>query len=315
MEYVCQKATKKDIDIITSIKIVTMIDEVMDKKLSHSERTKIEEAIKSDIKDNYDKYSILYVNRIRAGVFVTVPYKNGIMIDEIYIFDGYRDKGIATSIIESVIKDNYFTYIWLYSNNKDFLRLLKKIGFVKMDEKNRIIIMGISDVGPKILEQMKDIKIGYVDRKGNYYHNCNNDFKEVYYLQKPQDLLNTKIGLCFDQVELERFLLSKYGFNLRTYYLLYQDGPLGPAHAFLLYKSNDRYYWIENAWYKYKGIHEYETKDLAFLDISKKFAQTIVNCKKDKLKLYEYDKPRSGSNYERFSVNAFNGRIVKLFRS
>ena len=53
VEFVCTNATKKDIDVITSIKLVTMIDNVMDKKLSYEERKKIEDTIKKEIKENY----------------------------------------------------------------------------------------------------------------------------------------------------------------------------------------------------------------------------------------------------------------------
>ena len=315
LEFVCTNATKKDIDVITSIKMVTMIDDVMDRKLSHDERKKIEDAIKEETKDNYEKYQIVYVNRKRAGVFITVPYKNGVMIDEIYLFEEYRNKGIGTSIINS-IRDVYnFTYIWLYIDNDDMYRFLKRIGFVEVDRKRRIIIMRINDVAPKILKSMSDIRNGFVDRKGNYYNLCRENFYDVYYLQKPQDLLESKVGLCFDQVELERFLLGKYDIPLRSYYLIYQDGLLGPAHSFVLYKDNEKYYWLENSWSKYRGIHEYESKESAYLDIAKKFGETIKDFKKDKLKLYEFEKPRYGSSYEKYKINAFNGRVIKLFRS
>ena len=307
-------ATKKDIDVITSIKLVTMIDDFMDKKLSHEERKKIEEAIKKEIKDNFDKYQIVYVNKKRAGVYITVPYKNGVMVDEIYLFDEYRNKGIGTSIINSIRDNNHFTYIWLYQDNKDMYRFLKRMGFVDYERNNRLIIMRINNVGPKILKILSDIKNGYVDRKGNYYHICKTDFYDIYYLQKPQDLLESKVGLCFDQVELERYFFNKYDIKFRTYYLIYQDGLLGPAHSFLIYKDNNKYYWLENSWYKYRGIHEYESKESAYLDIAKKFGATINGFKKDRLKLYEFEKPRYGSGYEKYKVNAFNGKVIKLFR-
>ncbi len=307
-------ANKKDIDIITSIKLVTMIDDVMDKKLSHEERKKIEEAIKIEIKENYDKYQIIYVDKKRAGVYIAVPYKNGVMIDELYLFDEYRDKGIGTSIINNIRGNNGITYIWLYKDNKEMYRFLKRIGFEEYESKNRIVIMKINDAAQNILKQMEDIKIGYADRKGNYYHNCKDDFYDVYYLQKPQDLMESKVGLCFDQVELERFLLSKYDMDLRTYYLIYQDGLLGPSHSFLIYKDNNKYYWLENSWLKHRGIHEYESKESAFLDIANKFGKTIINFKKEKLKLYEFEKPRYGTGYEKYKINAFNGKVIKIFR-
>ena len=314
VEFVCTNATKKDIDVITSIKLVTMIDNVMDKKLSYEERKKIEDTIKKEIKENYMQYQIIYVDKKRAGVYITVPYKKGVMIDEIYLFEEFRNKGIGTKIINNIRNEYSFTYIWLYKDNKDMYRFLRRIGFMDYDVNNRILIMRINDIGPKIIKQMETIRNGFVDRRGNYYHRCKEDFYDVYYLQKPQDLMESNVGLCFDQVELERFYLSKYDINLRTYYLIYQDGLLGPSHSFLIYKDNNKYYWLENSWLKHRGIHEYESKESAFLDIANKFGKTIINFKKERLKLYEFEKPRYGTGYEKYKVNAFNGKVIKIFR-
>ena len=71
---------------------------------------------------------------------------------------------------------------------------------------------------------------------------------------------------------------------------------------------------LENAWLKYRGIHEYNTKEAAYLDIAHKFAKTIPNCKVEKLKLYEFEKPRYGINYDRYKNNALNGKVIRLSR-
>lgn len=314
MEYVCHDATKRDIEIITSIRLVTMVDDEMDKKLSHEERTKLKDKINKDIKENYDKYKIIYVDKKKAGIYMIVPYLKGTMLDIIYLFEEYRNNGIGTRIINKIREEYDFTYVWSHKTSTRFIKFLKKLGFSTYEESNRITILRSMDFAARLLEDMKDFKVGYVDRKGSYYRNIDNTFLENYYLQKPSDSMKTRIGLSFDQVEVERYILSKLDVSFRTYYLLYQENVLGPAHSFLLYKDNNKYYWLENTWLKYRGVHEYNSKEEAFIDIANKFCKTINNFRKDRLKLYEYDKPRYGITYERYKNNAISGKIIRLSR-
>ena len=314
MTYTVEKATKKDIEILTSIKLLTMIDDVMDQMLSYEERSKIKSTISKEIKDNYANYNIIYIDKKKAGAYSIAPYKKGIMIDELFLFEEYRNNEVGTNIINDIRKDYDNTYIWFYQNNTDLKRLLISLDFQEYEVNNRIEIMKTNDAPRRILDNISDIKIGFSDRKGNLYHNIKQNFNEVFYLRKPEDILSSRIGLCFEQVELERFLLSKYDLKLRTYFLLYQESNLGSSHAFVIYKDNEKYYWLENAWLKYRGIHEYKTKEEAYLDIAYKFGKTIPNFKRDKLKLYEFEKPRYGISYEKYKNNAFNGHVIRLSR-
>ena len=314
MKYTIENANKKDIEIITSIKLLTMIDDVMDKKLSQEERNKIKDTVRKEIKEEYSNYKVIYVDKKKAGAFATVPFKKGVMIDELFLFAEYRNHKIGTGIINSIRELYDHTYIWLYQENEDLMRLLISLGFQKAETKNRIIIMKTNDVPRRILKSMNNIKLGYADRKGNLYHVFNKKFNDIFYLRKPEDIIQSNIATNFEQVELERFLLSKQDISFRTYFLLYQENIPSASHSFVIYKDNDRYYWLENAWIKYRGIHEYSTKEAAYLDIAHKFAKTIPNCKIEKLKLYEFEKPRYGISYEKYKNNAFDGKVIRLSR-
>jgi len=314
MDYTLKDATKKDIEIINGIKLITMIDEEMDKKLTHTEKEKIKSKIEQEVKENYTNYKIIFVGKKIAGVYSAVPYQKGIMIDELYLFEEFKNKGIASSIINNIKNNNDFTYMWYYDKNTTLKELTKKEGFIEYKTNNRVSIVRYNNLYNRILELLNDYIIGYSDKKGNLYKNCYSNFNDLYTLQKPQDTMDKKIGLCFDQVEVERYLLSKHDIKFRTYYMLYQDSELGPAHSFVLYKENNKYYWLESSWLKYRGIHEYDTKEEAYLDITYKFSKTIDNFKRDRLKLYEYDKPRYGISYERFRNNAYEGKVIRLSR-
>ena len=166
-----------------------------------------------------------------------------------------------------------------------------------------IMLDRISSIMKKIgkLENYKDLNKMPVLRR-------NNRIKSIH-----SSLAIEANSLSFDQVKYQRQILSKMKVEHRTYLMLYQDSSLGPAHAFLLFKdSNKKYYWYENVWYKYRGIHEYNSKKEAFSDIRSKFSETIKDFHDNKLRIYQFEKPRSGVNYIKYLSNAMNGRIVRI---
>ena len=67
-----------------------------------------------------------------------------------------------------------------------------------------------------IMDIMNDIKYGYLDINGNIHYVIDKDFESLYKLQSPGETFNNKVGVCWDQVELERYLFDKK--NMRTEY-------------------------------------------------------------------------------------------------
>lgn len=64
----------------------------------------------------------------------------------------------------------------------------------------------------EIMNIMNTINYGFLDKNGNNIFDFNNVefiFNKTYYLMSPTELLNKKVGVCWDQVELERFLFEK----------------------------------------------------------------------------------------------------------
>lgn len=52
--------------------------------------------------------------------------ENGLLLDEIFIEEQYRDKEIETSIIKSVISNaNNNVYLWVYKYNIKAIKLYK----------------------------------------------------------------------------------------------------------------------------------------------------------------------------------------------
>ena len=56
--------------------------------------------------------------------------ENGLLLDEIFIEEQYRNKGIGTSIIKDVVsKSKSNVYLWVYKDNIKASNLYNKIGF------------------------------------------------------------------------------------------------------------------------------------------------------------------------------------------
>ena len=61
----------------------------------------------------------------------------------------------------------------------------------------------------KIMDKLNSIEYGFKDKNGNNLINSerwDKEFYKFYFLLSPEELLSSKCGVCWDQVELERKL-------------------------------------------------------------------------------------------------------------
>ncbi len=147
----------------------------------------------------------------------------------------------------------------------------------------------------KIMKQFEDIEYGWLDNSNKIHYNDNDSFAQNYVLQSPEDVIKNKAGICWDQVELERYLFEKENIEFNTYFITYYDNDKCPSHTFLIYKKDNNYYWFEHSWEIYRGIHEYKSELECIKDVREKF----IMCELSKVKLdpmslciYRYKKPR-----------------------
>lgn len=159
---------------------------------------------------------------------------------------------------------------------------------------------------------MNDIKYGYMDNKGEIHNDANDEFSELYKLQSPQETLENKIGVCWDQVELERYLFKKKNIEFKTYFIVHYDNDRCPTHTFLIYKDNNKYYWFEHSWKKHRGITVYDSELEALKDIKDKFVKDELNNEYNYMNLciYEYSKPDYGINVLEFYKHCENGNNI-----
>ncbi len=145
----------------------------------------------------------------------------------------------------------------------------------------------------EIMNIMANIKYGYLDKSNQIHLDIDSNFPLNYILSTPKEVLLNKVGICWDQVELERTLFK--GHDVKTYFIVYYGNNKCPTHTFLTLKENNKYYWFEHSWELYKGIHEYDTLKNLLLDVKAKFIKSELKNKyqEDNLKIIPYKKPQS----------------------
>ena len=164
-----------------------------------------------------------------------------------------------------------------------------------------------------IMDMMDDIEYGWVDDSGNKYIDDYYYFSDKYMLQSPGEVIKNKVGVCWDQVELERYYFKNY-YNINTYFIVYYDGGKCPTHTFLTFEKNNKYYWFEHSWERFRGIHEYLSKEELLLDVREKFIKCELNneCDICNVHIHEYDKPKYHISVQEFFYHCDNGKYIDL---
>ena len=95
------------------------------------------------------------------------------------------------------------------------------------------------DFVKEIDKEMSLIQYGWVDNNGNK-HTDMTHFAEKYILQMPDQLLKSRLGICWDQVELQRKLFTDAGIAARSFFIVHYDGDKCPTHTFTIFEYNDK---------------------------------------------------------------------------
>ncbi len=166
----------------------------------------------------------------------------------------------------------------------------------------------------EIMKLMNKINYGWMDKEGIKHIDDFDTFSSDYILQSPENIIKNKIGVCWDQVELERYYFNKFNFSIKTFFIVYYDDNICPTHTFLIFEKNNKYYWFEHSWEKFRGIHEYNNLKELLNDIKNKFINCELNGQysDDNLKIYEYTKPKYNISVQEFYSHCEKGKLVDL---
>ncbi len=153
----------------------------------------------------------------------------------------------------------------------------------------------------EILAAMESIQYGFTNQDKKIFKD--EDMVQNHYcLQTPEEILETKVGVCWDQVELERYYFDKAKIPARTFCLIAYNDSSCPTHTFLIYQYDNHYFWFEHSWSIFQGIHEYSSLMEALKDVKKRFIAVEIEAKgiEGNVILYEYDNPPKHASVEEF---------------
>ena len=171
----------------------------------------------------------------------------------------------------------------------------------------------------KIMDIMEQIEYGFLDNDGNNIFDdleVEYTFNKIYYLMSPEELLKKKVGVCWDQVELERKLFEESNIKNETYFIYIDDKNNLPSHTFLVYYIDNKVYWFEHSWFDEKGIHDYNNLNDLLNDVEIKFIKSRENEVPNGLDvhIYKYNKPNYNISCDEFYNYIFTQKKIFNFK-
>lgn len=127
MKYNLINATNKDTDYIKKSKLYNIFTYADD--LPKDEVMRINNYVDEHIPVEITDYKIIMCNKNKVGCLLVVKKDDGVILDEIYLEEEYRNKGIGKDIIKNILKNNSIVYLWVYKKNIKAISLYKKMKF------------------------------------------------------------------------------------------------------------------------------------------------------------------------------------------
>ena len=132
MEYKLLTSSNKDINRLIEYKKRTIYEYAKD--LSNEEIDKINKYVTSEVPKLINDYCNIIVDNKIVGCLLLTNKDDGKLLDEIYLEEEYRDKGIGTKIIKNILNNNDIVYLWVYKENEKAISLYKKLEFYAIEE-------------------------------------------------------------------------------------------------------------------------------------------------------------------------------------
>lgn len=166
----------------------------------------------------------------------------------------------------------------------------------------------------EIMELMNVINYGWMDVNGKKHINDFETFSSEYILQSPEEVIKSQVGVCWDQVELERYYFKNVNDSIKTFFIVHYDGDKCPTHTFLTFRKDNYYYWFEHSWEKFRGIHKYNSMKELLKDIRTNFIQFELNniYVQENLVIHEYTKPDYNISVQEFYEHCDKGKYINL---
>ena len=132
MDYKLVKSTNEDINRLIEYKKKTIFEYAKD--LSEEEINRINSYVNTEVPKSIKDYSNVIVDDKVIGCLLLTNKDDGILLDEIYLEEEYRNKGIGSGLIKDVLSNNNIVYLWVYKANEKAISLYKRLGFNVIEE-------------------------------------------------------------------------------------------------------------------------------------------------------------------------------------
>ncbi len=132
MEYKLSTSSNKDINRLIEYKKRTIYEYAKD--LSNEEIDKINKYVTSEVPKLINDYCNIIVDNKIVGCLLLTNKDDDKLLDEIYLEEEYRNKGIGTEIIKDILNNNDIVYLWVYKENEKAISLYKKLEFNVIEE-------------------------------------------------------------------------------------------------------------------------------------------------------------------------------------
>lgn len=173
-----------------------------------------------------------------------------------------------------------------------------------------------------------NLKYGFVSKKNGKVIDYGEDvseniFFEEYFLQSPEQLLDSKIGVCWDHAEFERAWFKHHQIPHNVFYYELLLAPNYPTHTTLIYTSKirnrgrdqsvgrDEFNWFENSWYEKRGIHPFNSLSDAIVQISESHKKSHTSDEKVIIRELK-TAPKYGISCDEYMKWANGGTAVQL---
>lgn len=150
MKYELINATCNDIDYIKKSKLYNIFTYADD--LPKNEIIRINNYVDEHIPVEIKDYKIIMCNKNKAGCLLVIKKEDSITLDEIYLEEEYRNKGIGTNMIKNILKNNSIVYLWVYKKNIKAISLYKKMKFKIIYETETRYYMEYNELENKNIE-------------------------------------------------------------------------------------------------------------------------------------------------------------------
>lgn len=132
MKYKLSTSSNKDINRLIEYKKRTIYEYAKD--LSNEKIDKINKYVTSEVPKLINNYCNIIVDNKIVGCLLLTNKDDGKLLDEIYLEEEYRNKGIGTEIINDILNNNDIVYLWVYKENEKAISLYKKLEFNVIEE-------------------------------------------------------------------------------------------------------------------------------------------------------------------------------------